>query len=104
MKLCSIIYIGDLILFIVIIKYSIKSVLVKFEDDAKLRAGGDGTTPVNTLEGRAAFQRNFGKLEEWASRNFMKFSKGKSKVSHLGKRNCQTTGQAGDLRNGKQLH
>lgn len=36
MKLGSIIYIGDLLLFIMIIKYSIKPVLVKFEDDAKL--------------------------------------------------------------------
>lgn len=88
MNLCSIIYIGDLILFIVILKYSIKSILVKFEEDAKLGAEGDDTPPANTLEGRSAFRRNFGKLEEWANRNFMKFSKGKSKVFHLGKKNC----------------
>lgn len=40
MKLGSIIYIGDLLLLIVIIKYSIKSVHVKFEDYTKVRGGG----------------------------------------------------------------
>lgn len=40
MKLGSIIYIGDLLLLIVIIKYSIKSVDVKFEDYTKVRGGG----------------------------------------------------------------
>lgn len=87
MKLGSIICIGDLLLFTVIIKYSIKSVLVKFEDYTKVGEGWR-VTPVNTLEDRAAIQRNFSKLEEWANRNFMKFSKGKSQVLHLGK-NCQ---------------
>ena len=88
MKQGSVIYIGDLLLFIVITKHGIKSVLVKFEDDTKLR-GVWGATPLSTLEGRAAIQRNFSKLEKWANRNFMKFSKGKSEVLHLGKKNCQ---------------
>ena len=69
-KLGNIVYIGDLLLFIVIMKYSIKSVPVKFEDDAKLEVGEGEHTLVNTVENRVVIQRNFSKLEEWANRSF----------------------------------
>lgn len=77
-------------LFIVIIKFNVKSVLVSLKMVQNLVGGeGWGWHQSNTLEGRAAIQRNFSKLEEWANRNVMKFGKGKSKVLHLGRKNCQ---------------
>lgn len=39
---------------------------------------------VNTLEGRAALQRDLDKYQEWADANFMKFNRSKSEVLCLG--------------------
>lgn len=50
----------------------------KFADDMKL--GG----MVGALDRCAAIQRDLNKLENWAVRNFMKFSKRNYQVLHLG--------------------
>lgn len=56
--------------------------LLKFENKTKLR----GT--VHMPEGRAATQRNLGRvLKEWANSILMKFSKDKCKVLHRGRNN-----------------
>jgi len=36
--------------------------------------------PVNTLKGRAVFQRDLGGLEEWADRSCVKFCQDKCKI------------------------
>lgn len=54
-----------------------KFTLVKFADDTKLRGA------VDMLKGRAAIQRDPFRLEEWANRHIMKFSKDKCQVLHL---------------------
>ena len=54
-----------------------KYTLSKYVRDTK--SGG----AVNTLEGRAALQRDLDRLEKWIEQNFMKFSKRKYEVLHL---------------------
>jgi len=51
--------------------------LSKVMDDMKLER------VLDLLESRAAVQRNFNRLEQWADRNFMKLSKGKCKCPSL---------------------
>ena len=41
---------------------------------------------VDTLESRVSIQKDLNKLEEQASRNLMKFNKGKCKVMHRGQK------------------
>ncbi|GAB0185958.1 mitochondrial enolase superfamily member 1 [Grus japonensis] len=52
---------------------------MKFADDNELSG------KVDTSEGRATLHNDLDKLEEWANKNLMKFSKDKCKVLHLGK-------------------
>lgn len=56
---------------------AVKSTLTKFTDDTKL--GGE----VHTSEGRAILQGHLERLEEWASKNCVKFNKDKREVLHL---------------------
>lgn len=60
-------------------------------DDSKL-----GEVP-ETPEGRAAIQRDTGKLEKRANRNVMKFNKEKYEVLHLGRNNPLHQCMMGDI-------
>lgn len=55
--------------------------LSRFAGDTELGGVDD------LMEGCAAIQRDLDSLEKWATRNLMKFSKGKCKVLHLGRNN-----------------
>ncbi|GAB0187969.1 mitochondrial enolase superfamily member 1 [Grus japonensis] len=59
----------------------IKCTLMKFADDTKLSG------EVDTSEGRATLQEDLDRLEEWANKNLMKFSKDKCKALDLAKYN-----------------
>ncbi|PKU36006.1 hypothetical protein llap_13688 [Limosa lapponica baueri] len=56
----------------------IECTLSKFADDTKLCG------LVNTLEGRAAIQKDPDRLERWACVTLLKFNQAKCKVLHLG--------------------
>ncbi|GAB0183706.1 cAMP-dependent protein kinase inhibitor alpha [Grus japonensis] len=59
----------------------IECTLSKFANDTKLCG------VVDTLEGRDVIQKDLDRLERWARANYMKFSKAKCKVLHVGRRN-----------------
>jgi len=67
--------------FINYLDEEIECTLRKFADDTKL--GG----VVDTLASCATIQRDLDRLESWAERNLMKFSKGKRRVLPLGRNN-----------------
>ncbi|XP_070593160.1 tigger transposable element-derived protein 1-like [Erythrolamprus reginae] len=58
--------------------------LIKFADDTKL------AEITNTPDDRRKIQKDLDKLEQWALSNKMKFSCGKNKVLHLGKKTKHT--------------
>lgn len=64
-------------IFISDLENGISCTLMKFAVNTKL--SGD------TLEGRATLHEELHRLEEWASKNLVKFKKDKCKVLHLGK-------------------
>lgn len=68
---------------------------VRFADDPILRAA------VDVLQNWASVQRNLGRLEERASRSFLKFHENKCPAS--GKREAFSLIQAGDCLAGQQL-
>ena len=64
--------------------------LGKLTGDTKLRGAADAP------DGCAAIQRDLDRLEKWADRNLMQFSKGKCKVLHLGRNNPRHQYMLGD--------
>lgn len=65
--------------------YDVLHLLSRFTDDTKL--GGASHTP----ESCAALQKDFDRLEGYAEKNCLKFSKGKCRVLHLEKNNPKCT-------------
>jgi len=61
-------------IFINDLEEELERALVKVLNDTKLESA------VSILEGKTAIQRDLGKLEKWADRNFVKFNKDESKV------------------------
>ena len=59
------------------------STLGKYASESKLGA------VAGTLEGCAAIQQDVGRLESWANRKLMRFSKSKCGVFQLGRNNCK---------------
>ncbi|PKU44324.1 rna-directed dna polymerase from mobile element jockey-like [Limosa lapponica baueri] len=59
----------------------IKHTLMKFADDTKL------SEEVDTSEGKATLQEDLDKLEKWANKILMNFTKDKCQVLHLAKHN-----------------
>ena len=55
----------------------IESTFTKFAD--KIKLGGT----VDMSEGRVILQRHVARLEEWASKNSVKFNEDKCKVQHM---------------------
>ncbi|GAB0181643.1 mitochondrial enolase superfamily member 1 [Grus japonensis] len=78
-------------IFINALDNSIGSSLTKSGGDTKL--GGE----VDTSEGRAILQRDLDRLEEWASKDCMKFSKDHCKVLHLGQHNQRAQYRLGSV-------
>ncbi|GAB0187002.1 mitochondrial enolase superfamily member 1 [Grus japonensis] len=68
----------------------IECTLTKSAGDTKLSGA------VDSLEGKNAIQRDLDRLEEWACKNLVKFSKAKCKVLHLGWGNPQYQYRLGD--------
>lgn len=56
---------------------------MKCGDDTKLTGDED------TLEGKDAHQENLERIQLWANKNFVNFSKDKEKVFSLGKHNLK---------------
>ncbi|KAK4826043.1 hypothetical protein QYF61_003942 [Mycteria americana] len=59
-------------------------------------------TLMKVAEGRATLQEDLDRLEKWADKNFMKFSKDKCKVLHLGKHNPGVQHRLGSTRLGSR--
>lgn len=59
--------------------------LSKFADDTKLRGVADKP------ESCAAIQQDLDRLESWAERNLIKFSKGKCRILNLGRNMWEST-------------
>ena len=54
-------------------------------------------------EGKAILQRDLDRLEDWASKNSMKFNKDKFKVLHLGQNNQRAQNRLGSVWLGSSL-
>ena len=74
----------DLVLFNIFISHldeGIESTLSEFAEDTELGGVAD------TLEGFPTVQQDLDRLESWAERNSMRFSKSKCRVIHLARNN-----------------
>ncbi|GAB0209889.1 cAMP-dependent protein kinase inhibitor alpha [Grus japonensis] len=84
-------------IFINYLAGGIESTITKFADDSKL------VGEVNTSEGRDILQRHLDRLEEWASKNSMKFNKDMCKILHLGQNNKRPQYRLGSVWLGSSL-